>query len=359
MELAYDQIDDLCRGAAFLGAGGGGDPYIGGLMIKRALQEGGKVEIIDPDDLDDDVLVIPTAMMGAPTVLIEKLPSGDEVLRAFAELEKHLDRKAFATMPIEVGGINSTIPMWVAARLGIPVIDADGMGRAFPEIHMETFGVHGVSGSPLAIANEHGDYAIVNAVKNQSLEWIARGIAIRFGGAAYIAEYPMSGEQVKRTSVKHTLTLAMEIGRRVELARQSGQDPFAAIIDFLPETHYSLGKILFTGKVVDVKRTTERGFTVGRVTIDGVDQGSLMIEFQNENLIARKNGQVLAIVPNIITIMDVETAEPITTEFLRYGQRVRVMAVSVPEIMTSPAALDLFGPQGFGLKEPFQPMIAD
>ena len=69
MELKFEDVDNLCTGAAFLGAGGGGDPYIGGLMVKQELAAGRKIEIIDPDELDDGKLIIPTAMMGAPTVL--------------------------------------------------------------------------------------------------------------------------------------------------------------------------------------------------------------------------------------------------------------------------------------------------
>ena len=42
-------------------------------------------------------------------------------------------------MPIEAGGVNSLLPLALAARLGLPVIDADGMGRAFPELQMVTF----------------------------------------------------------------------------------------------------------------------------------------------------------------------------------------------------------------------------
>ena len=40
MELKLEDVDDLCTGAAFLGAGGGGDPYIGGLMVKQELSAG-------------------------------------------------------------------------------------------------------------------------------------------------------------------------------------------------------------------------------------------------------------------------------------------------------------------------------
>jgi hypothetical protein len=80
------------------------------------------------------------------------------------------------------------------------------------------------------------------------------------------------------------------------------------------------------------------------------------ILIQNENLIARVDGEMRAIVPDLICVMDSETAEPITTEQLRYGQRVTVMAVAVPEIMRTPEALAVFGPACFGLSETYIPI---
>jgi DUF917 family protein len=64
----------------------------------------------------------------------------------------------------------------------------------------------------------------------------------------------------------------------------------------------------------------------------------------------------VAIVPDLICVVDHETAEPITTEGLRYGQRVRVLGISTPDMMRTPAALDAFGPTAFGLSEPFTPV---
>jgi DUF917 family protein len=34
----------------------------------------------------------------------------------------------------EIGGANGLEPLCIGARLGLPVIDADFMGRAFPEL---------------------------------------------------------------------------------------------------------------------------------------------------------------------------------------------------------------------------------
>jgi DUF917 family protein len=260
-------------------------------------------------------------------------------------------------MPIECGGINSTMPLVVGARLGIPVVDADGMGRAFPELQMETFHVYGVSGTPMAITNEHGDTAIVTTHDNRMMEWLARGITIRMGGAALIAEYPMDGATAKRVSIPGTITLGITLGRTLRQAREAHDDPFAALIDMLKETPYRHGRVIFEGKVTDVHRRTTEGFVRGHATIDAHQDGtSLELTFQNEHLVARLDGAVLAIVPDLICVLEAETAEPITTERIRYGQRVRVMAVSTPEIMRTPEALEVFGPSAFGLDEEFQPV---
>ena len=357
-KLDAQDLIDLSVGAAFLGTGGGGDPYVGRLMVQQCLDEGLEVQIIDPSELPDDGLVIPTAMMGAPTVLVEKIPSGDEAVHSLQELEKYLGKKACATMPIEIGGINSTIPLVVGARLGLPIVDADGMGRAFPELQMETFGVYGVSGTPLVVSNEYGDTALINSRDNKIMEWYARGVAIRMGGCAYIAEYSMTGEEVKRTAVPNTLSLAIRIGRELREAKKNHRNPFEALLELLPKTHYSYGRIIFSGKVADIQRETRDGFSMGRARIEGLDRwkGEMRIEIQNENLIARVGSEVRAIVPDLICIMDSETAETITTEKLRYGQRVTVMAVSVPPIMRTPEALEVFGPRCFGLDEPFTPI---
>jgi len=65
---------------------------------------------------------------------------------------------------------------------------------------------------------------------------------------------------------------------------------------------------------------------------------------------------VIAIVPDLIVVVDRETAEPITTEGLRYGQRVSVLGVSAPPALRTSDALALFGPQAFKLDHPFVPI---
>lgn len=359
--LTSADLPDLARGATLLGTGGGGDPYIGQLLVEQVLGDRG-ITILDPDELDDDLFVIPTAQMGAPTVMVEKIPAGTEPLAALRTLEAHLGRAADATMPIECGGINSMIPLIVAAESGLPVVDADGMGRAFPELSMETFAVYGVQGSPLALAGERGEHVIIDTGDdNRQMESFARAITIKLGGVGHIAEYAMTGADVRRTAVPRTLSMALALGRAIRLAREQHRSPFAAIADTLAPTLYSHVRELHVGKVIDVERRTTEGFARGSAVIDGSEaageaSGEVKIVFQNENLTAYRGEELLAIVPDLICIVDHETAEPITTEGLRYGQRVRVLGISTPDLMRTPAALATFGPSAFGLRELFLPV---
>jgi len=356
--LGPDDLPDLARGAALLGTGGGGDPHVGRLMVAEAMRRHGPVTVLDPDEVDDAAFVVPTAMMGAPTVMIEKIPRGDEAVLALRALERHLVRAADATMPIECGGINSMIPLVVAASTGLPVVDADGMGRAFPELQMETFGVYGVPGSPMVVSGDHGELVLIDTgTDNNRMEWLARGATIRMGGAALIAEYAMSGAEVKRTAVPRTLSLGLSVGRAIREAREQLRDPISALSEALAPTLYRHLRVLFTGKVSDVERRTVDGFARGRARFTSFDGGStLCTAFQNENLVAEVDGQVRCIVPDLICVLEAESAEPITTETLRYGQRVVVVGISTPALMRTPEALAVFGPACFGLTDPFVPV---
>ena len=55
-QISADALDDIARGAAVLGTGGGGDPYIGKLMAQGTLRRCGDVNLLDPMELAADDL---------------------------------------------------------------------------------------------------------------------------------------------------------------------------------------------------------------------------------------------------------------------------------------------------------------
>ncbi|PCI49643.1 MAG: hypothetical protein COB49_04710 [Alphaproteobacteria bacterium] len=358
MKIELDDLEDFARGAAFLGTGGGGDPYIGRLLAKHAIKEFGNPEIIEPEDLADDALVFAIAMLGAPTVLVEKAACGDDIDLAIDKLSERLGRRPDALIPIEIGGINSTIPIVASARNGIPLVNADGMGRAFPEIQMVTFNVYGYPPTPLSVVDEHLNAVVIDAENAKTAEDLVRSVAIQMGLSVMTANYPVSGAVVKKYAVKHTLTLALEIGRAISHGRKQGE-PVNSLLSYLRSTeYYKHCKILFDGKIIDIKRETTKGFSVGHCRIDPLSGNgdSVEIIFQNENLVAKINDKLIAMVPDLICIVDRETAEPIPVEALRYGQRVKVIGASVPPVMRTPEAIKIFGPRAFGFEEDYIPI---
>ena len=358
MKVSQKNLEYIAKGAAFLGTGGGGDPYVGRLLAMNAVAEFGAPKVIDADSLNDGANVFTIAMLGVPAVLGEKAACGDDVDLAIRRLEQRLGRKADALVGIEIGGINSLLPIMAAARLGLPLVDADGMGRAFPEIQMVTYNVYGVSCTPLVITDDHLASVIVDTGNAKAAEDLVRLASVHLGCSVILSSYPMTGLDVKRTAVRGTLTLALQIGRVIAQAARTG-NPVEAVVDYLRTTpYYNQSKVLFDGRVVDIHREIRSGFSVGYCTLTALDGSASEMEilFQNENLVAKQDGQVKAIVPDLICLVDRETAEPIPVEFLKYGQRLKVIGTSAAPIMRTPESLAIFGPKAFGIDEPFVPL---
>jgi uncharacterized protein len=358
MRIESAMLRDFARGAAFLGTGGGGDPYIGRLCCAHAIEVHGPPELIPLEALADDANVFSIAGMGAPTVLVEKMFSLEEAHLAVSKLESFMGRRADAIIAAESGGINATLPVAYAAMRRLPVVDADGMGRAFPAIHMVSFNVYGVACTPMVIANEHGESVIIEAASARAAEDLGRPLVVQMGASAMLSCYPMTGAEAKRTAVSATLSAAYGIGRAIADGRSTGTPAEALLAHLRTTAYYRHAYLLFNGKIVDVQRETTRGWVLGRCVLEALEgkAARFEIQFQNENLCARRDGRVVAIVPDLIVVVDRETAEPITTEGLRYGQRVSVLGVSAPPTMRTAEALAVFGPQAFDLAHPFVPV---
>lgn len=358
MRIERETLIDLATGAAFLGSGGGGDPYYGRLIAEAEISRHGPVELLPLAGLPDEALVVPCGWIGAPTVSVEKLPGGHEIVAGLRKLEALLGRQVDAVLPIEIGGGNGLAPLAVASRLGLPMVDADGMGRAFPESQMTIFNIRGVSACPAVLTDATGATVTIENCDNLAHERIARGVSVAMGGIAHMAEYPLDGRAARENAIEGSVSAAIAVGAAIRSARAAGRDPFEGLFDALRASGlYPYAGALFDGKIVDVERETRGGFSLGQVTLEGfAGTGSMTLGFQNENLIARRGDEVCAMTPDLITVMDRETAESITTERLKYGQRVKVVAAAAPAMLREARAMALVGPGAFGLDAPYRPV---
>lgn len=357
--VTVDDLEALGVGAGILGTGGGGHPRVGKLRLRTLLEDSeypDQVEIIQPADLPDDATVASVGGMGAPTIGVEKFPNGQEEIRALTAIEQASGRDVDALIPGEIGGVNSIVPLCVSAMTGLPVLDADGMGRAFPELQMDTFFIYDHPVNFAAISDERGNvitYQDIDSAKH--LEDFARAATVDMGGRAGYAFPLMDGDFVKEYSILKTLSVARELGQQVLDAQTSDRDPVDVACQVVGGTE------LFTGKIVDVYRRNQAGFAKGEITLAELDgAGDLTIEFQNEFLVARGSGdEVLAAVPDLICLVDKDTGLPITTDALRYGQRVTVLGVPAAELLTTDVALAVIGPGAFGYDLEYDPLVID
>jgi len=333
----------IAGGGAILGAGGGGNPYIGRLMAQQALGPDGSVAVIDIDDLADDALILPIAMMGAPTVMIEKFPSGEEIPKLLSMMERLMGKKVAAILCIEAGGLNSTIPFIAAAKMGLPIVDGDAMGRAFPELQMVSFTLGGMQATPMAMMDDKGNGATFDTIDNSWTEKLARALTIEMGGSAMVSLYPVTAGQCRDHLIRGSLTKIHQIG---QILASHGANACQALVETFGGTH------LFHGRVRDVERRNEDGFARGTVKLEGLDDfrnREVTLSFQNEFLVAQEADTILATTPDLITLLDAFTGDPVTTDMVKYGLPLNVLGLPCDPVWRSPQALAMVGPRYFGL----------
>ena len=352
-KITTKDIDYIAMGSTVLGTGGGGDPYIGKLLAKEAIKEFGDVSVINAAELDDDALVVPIAAFGAPMILVEKLFSGDEFIKAFEMMENYLGKKIDAVMPIEAGGLNGVIPFSIAAQKRIPLIDADGMGRAFPRLEMTTFTLHNIPVSPITQADEKGNKNVYHTIDNTWGETLVGATTIQMGGSCAIGCYPLSGKQVKEAAVHGIVSYALSLGKAILDAKYLKLNPLESLIEKAKAIQ------LFSGKISNVSIKIDGRWNKGVCEIIGLEENQntvMELDFQNEFLMAKINGKPVAITPDLIVLIDSENAQPITAETIQYGTRVVVLGMKADAQWRTKKGIELAGPKKFGYQEIYIPI---
>ena len=340
-EVTIDMLDDIAAGAAFLATGGGGDPYLACLCAKEGLKQHGPAKLLAPRDLPDDAFVIAVGGVGAPTTSLELLPSVDEAVRVTQAYGEIVGRMPDAIISFEIGGANSLIPMVAAAALGIPLIDGDGMGRALPEATMMTYAIAGIAPTPAVGLDYAGNAKRFDAPDVQAYEPMIRQFAMERGGMAVSAEFGMSGAQLKACVVPETVSLSARLGQYLRQSGGNAAEREADLAELFKGTIYGDLKLVASGLVTDYTSTVVGGYDVGQAQIESARAGEppLVVSVKNEYLGVRQGEELIACLPDLITIVDYETGWPINAERLRFGQRVAIFRIGSPDHYKTPAGM--------------------
>ncbi len=357
IELHYEQLYNLALGAKLMGGGGGGDTYLVQLIAQEAIRAHGPVRVWTVDEVPADALVVAVGMMGGPTVLAERLPNSSEASQAIQSLERYLDRPVTALISIEIGGVNGVLPLIPAAHLGLPLVDGDLMGRAFPGIHMTLASIAGIRTTPMVIVDSRGSQVILDTPNNLDTESLARSVVMDMGGAVQVAFYPMVGSQLRRAVLAGSLSHILRIGRVVHEARDYHRDPILAML------RATGGVELFRGKVTSVQRQYLVGndYAFGDASVEGAGilytGQEMVLKFQNEYLLAAVGHHLVATVPDNIVVLGARTADPFPPEFLESGIDLIILGLPCTEGWRTPEGLAIVGPRAFGYDVDYRPLM--
>src|SRR5690242_5431755 len=292
LEIRRSDVTALALGSTVLGCGGGGNSYYGQLVARRLLADDTAVAVIDVDQMDPESFAITPAAVGATLVALEKPPSLVALRAGLDSVKSALKGRISAFFASEIGGLQCIFPLLMAAQAGLPLLDGDGMGRAFPELQMTTLSIYGTApGLPHALSGDRGlisahptghhDNAVLDRPDDPPgirFERAVRKICTEEGGLIYLVSV-FDQKSLSRTMVRGSLSLALRIGRAIELAREENRDPIAAIINAAD------GKGFITGKITDVERQFRAGHDWGTVHLEGTEEDrgrQAEIAFKNE-----------------------------------------------------------------------------
>nr|QEO75065.1 hypothetical protein [uncultured bacterium] len=281
--------------------------------------------------------------------MIEKLPSGQEAVDALKALQ---EPDVGAVIGWEIGGVNGLFPLLLAAQLGLPYVDVDGMGRAFPRIDQTTYDAAGLPTTPLAITEPSGNRAVLDS---SGIEKLARTVMVDFGGWAMMVAKPLRLGDALKAGIPGSLARALELGEiwqpppadRRWGAPVRAPEPVRTPAD---RAKASGGFHVARGKVIEVWRESTGGFPRGTVALQRLDteDSYLRLEMQGEYLVALADGEPLVTTPDLVCCLDAESGRPIATEQMSYGSMIDVVALPAPAPWVHPRMIGRVDPRAFG-----------
>ncbi|KAK2739824.1 hypothetical protein FQN55_009145 [Onygenales sp. PD_40] len=378
----------LADGCYVLGCAGGGSPFTEYLRIRDQLRDGHTIRIIDSSSLAKDAVIYWGGHMGSPAVSVERL-AGDETEQAFLELMEYMKHDSFdAVMGLEIGGANGLQPLALGSSKnhGRPVVDADWMGRAYPTYWQSTMCVYETNQLvPCAIASGDGrNILMTKTTDDEIVDRALRAACSEMGSRVGMAAKPTTTDRVLHYAVLNTTSLAWRIGRCI--ARAHATNTISTVAEQMIEEigGAQAAKILFRGKIVAVERRLFKGHSYGEITIEQVAKdedereaggddgdgdiptsskpiaigGVLKIPFKNENIYAKhippagEEERYIAMVPDLISVLDMQSGRALGVPEFRYGVLVTVLGIACsPRWTDTPRGLEIGGPAAFGYRD--------
>lgn len=361
--LTKEEILDLLTGCTVLGTGGGGDLSKGIALMEEDFRANRPLTLLSVDEVDDDALIGTPYGCGAPKTddsqeedRFRGLPHLEESAAAYAfrRMEEYMGKKFTAVSTTELGGENTAEALHIACMLGLPVMDADPAGRSVPELQHSTYYIKGLPICPAAVATNFGESMILeSACDDLRAEEIIRAIAVVSDNEVGVVDHPLSGKGYRDSVIPGAVTMAENIGK---IVREKHPEGGRAVAEAIADANS--GRYLFRGRLKEAPWEMKGGFNIGHILLKGMDEYNGQeydIAFKNETMVAYRNGEAEAMIPDLICMIDGEGA-PFTIPNFHEGMEFNVFALPAHPYWRSERGLSVFGPRAMGYDVDYRPL---
>ncbi|MEH7522724.1 DUF917 family protein [Bacillus sp. JJ1503] len=354
-QIRKSDIPILSLGAKLLACGGGGDTKTVEGLLMSIMGEDDLISVKTISDIENEWIVV-AGLMGSTIVFNENIPCGREAIEALKIYEITTEKNVGAIISIEIGGANSLIPLVLASQTNLPVIDGDGMGRAFPELKMTTFHLSGIPLSPMVLQTHEANRVIYGKESIAFTSELAKDFIVKNGGYSHFIGYGSSGKDLKVAMIPGTLNLIYRLGTVLNEENHLN-NKIQDLTSVFENSIYGRPRMIIGGVISEVQRWFENETMVGKFIIEGRSSFSnkrIEIEFKNE-FISIKEDQYICTTPDLILVFNDESLFPYSVPEIQVGLSVMIFGVPSPNVLRTKDMLDLVGPNNFGLSCSYKP----
>ena len=316
------------------------------------LERNGPVSLRRAEAMNPDTPCVAVCVLGSGSALADLPPSGNEFALAVQQIEQLTGTRFGAIYPLAAATVSAIVPVVAASQLGVPLIDADGMGRTFALIHHTAMHLAGVPVSPVVAHGPTGESVLVQTPDGPRADRLLRGSVDALGGWAALAAYPTTAGVLRRAALPGTVSRLINVGRVLLQYAESDQllVRLAAVVG---------ARRIGRGRIVELEHLSRpTDWTIpahpSSLVIEEVGglQRQLRIELRSELVAVFADGELVAAAPDLLCLFDATRGVLATLDSLEPGDLVDVLATPADAVWYSPEGMAMVGLAANGIPLP-------
>jgi DUF917 family protein len=317
--------------------------------LASLLERNGPVPLRRVEAVAPETPCVSVCGIGSGSAVADLPPSGDEFESAIRQIERLTGVRFGAVYPLAAATLSALVPVVAASQLGVPLLDADGMGRAFALIHHTAMELAGVPVTPLVAQGPTGESVLIEVLDSPRADRLLRANVDALGGWAALAAYPTTAGVLRRAALPGTVSRIVNVGRLL-LERMDADLLISRLGAIIGSTRVGRGRIVEAEHLSRPSDVTIPAHPSSLVVNETGGLGrQLRIELRSEIVAVFADGALVAAAPDLLCLLDVQRGELATLDSLEPGELVDVLVTPADAVWYSPEGMRMVGLGSHGI----------